>query len=175
MSLGALAADEVRRIEIKHTKTTNQFVAESIAKEESEPGQEKASNPLEALVQYIPKEIITLYIAASSVMGSLKQTFPGITEVTIYWSFVVLTPIIFLLLYGAKRREKQLKLIPAINEWPVWRLLASTTAFGVWALAVPTSPYLQGTPGGEAIAAFGALLVSTFLTLLDPIFGRKTE
>jgi hypothetical protein len=48
-------------------------------------------------------------------------------------------------------------------------MIASTLAFMVWALAVPSSPYLTGE-SGKVIAAFGAILISTFLTLLEPVF-----
>jgi hypothetical protein len=48
-------------------------------------------------------------------------------------------------------------------------MITSTGAFLVSALAVPTTPYLTGA-AGKVVAAFGAVLVSTNLTLLEPIF-----
>jgi hypothetical protein len=58
-----------------------------------------------------------------------------------------------------------------VKDFPWWKLLASTIAFLVWALAVPTSPYLSGQAGG-AVAALAALFISTFLSLFEPIFDR---
>jgi len=168
MSLSTLAADEVRRVEKKHPE---------FALKRKAPGKDeeaaKAQNALEALTEYIPAEIITLYIAASSVMGPLKATFSSVTELSVYWFFVALTPIVFFLIYVAKRRHEQLPPLPSFGEWPIWRLMASTFAFAIWAQAVPTSPYLQGTAEGGAIAAFGALLVSTFLKLFDQALGYE--
>jgi hypothetical protein len=43
------------------------------------------------------------------------------------------------------------------------RLIASTIAFAVWALAIP--PFIA-TDAGKVVAAFGALLVSTMLSLV---------
>jgi len=134
------------------------------------PGQ--ASNAFDALARYIPTEAVTLYVAAASAIGALKETFPRLTEAGVYWFFVIFTPILFFLIFLGKRREAKLKLFPPIKKWPWWKLIASTVAFAVWALAIPVTPYLQGVAGGT-VAAFGALLVSTFLTLLQPIFEGK--
>lgn len=127
------------------------------------------SNALDALVRYIPTEAITLYVAALSAMPALKATFPVLTEARVYWFFVVLTPILFLVILGAKRRSAKLPAFSALKEWPWFRLCASTVAFMIWALAVPTTPYLA-TEAGKVVAAFGAVLISTFLTLLEPFF-----
>ena len=135
-----------------------------------EPG--KASNAFDSLSKYIPTEAVTLYVAAASAMSAFKETFPSVKEAGVYWSFVIFTPILFLIIFAGKRREANLKMFPPIVKWPWWKIISSTVAFAVWALAIPTTPYLQG-PAGGAVAAFGAVLVSTFLTLLQPIFERK--
>ncbi len=127
------------------------------------------SNALDALVRYIPTEAITLYVAALSAMPALKATFPVLTEARVYWFFVVLTPILFLVILGGKRRSAKLPAFSALKAWPWFRLCASTVAFMIWALAVPTTPYLA-TEAGKVVAAFGAVLISTFLTLLEPFF-----
>jgi len=128
-----------------------------------------ASAAFDALVKYIPTEVITLYVAAVSILPALKQTFPVLTEACVYWFFVVFTPVLFLVILLGKRREAKLDLFPPLRHWPWWKLVASTIAFSVWSLAIPGNPYLHGDLSG-GIAAFGALLVSTFLTLLQPIF-----
>ena len=53
-----------------------------------------------------------------------------------------------------------------MKSWPWWKLIASTIAFSVWALAVP--PLIQGD-AGKVVAGFGALLVSTLLGLIGNI------
>jgi len=128
----------------------------------------RGSNALDALVRYVPTEAITLYVAALSALPALKATFPVVTEARVYWFFVVLTPILFLVIFGGKRRSAKLPAFPALKVWPWFRLCASTVAFAVWALAVPTTPYLVGE-AGKVVAGFGAVFVSTFLTLIEPL------
>jgi hypothetical protein len=132
----------------------------------------KGSNALDSLARYIPTEAITLYVAACSAMASLKEKIPANAELWVYWIFVVLTPILFLVIFMGKRRSAGLSALPAISKWPWWKLVAATIAFGVWALAVPTGPYSGGEVSG-IVAAFCALFVSTILTLFEPIFEPK--
>jgi hypothetical protein len=49
-------------------------------------------------------------------------------------------------------------------------MCAATIAFLVWALAVPGNPYLAGT--ASAVAGLGAMLTSSLLHLVTPIFER---
>ena len=126
-----------------------------------------ASSALDGLVKYIPTESITLYVAATAAMSSLTATFPYLTTSRLYWGFVVLTPILFLLIYVGKRRSQKLRPLPkSYAQWPWWKLFASTVAFGFWALAVPP---LVSTDPGKVVAAFGALLVSTLLSLIGGV------
>jgi hypothetical protein len=136
------------------------------AKTPTEPT--KASNVLDALARYIPTEVVTLYVAASAAMPSLKDSL-GVNEVSVYWSFGLLTPILFLVIFAGKRRSGGLPALPSLTALPWWKLIASTIAFLVWALAIPTTPYLPGA-AGKVVAAFAAVFVSTFLTLLEPLF-----
>ena len=132
----------------------------------------KASNALESLSRYIPTESVTLYIAACSAASALKDKLKPETSGWIYWGFVILTPLLFLIIFIGMRRSADLPALPPIPNWPWWKLFASTVAFAVWALAVPGSPYLNGEVGG-VIAAFLAVFVSTFLTLLEPVFQSR--
>ena len=131
----------------------------------------KASNALDALARYIPTEMVTLYVAASAAMPELKASL-GVSEANVYWSFGLLTPILFLLILAGKRRGCGLPAFPALKTWPWWKLIASAIAFLVWALAIPTTPYLTGD-AGKVVAAFAAVFVSTFLTLVEPVVERK--
>jgi hypothetical protein len=87
-----------------------------------------------------------------------------------YWFYVALTPVFFLLVYISGVRAAS-KPVPGVNQWPWWKLVASTIAFAVWALAVPGSPYI--TPATGALAGLAALFVSSILTLLEPIFTKN--
>jgi hypothetical protein len=134
-------------------------------------GTTAAATVLDALARYVPTEIVTLYLTAVSAMPALTDTFTRVTDVRVYWFFTILTPILLLLVIAGKRRREGLSPFPGWGDLPWWKLVASTIAFSVWALAVPNTPYLN-SQSGKIVAAFGALLVSTLLTLLEPIFER---
>jgi hypothetical protein len=125
------------------------------------------SSALDGLVKYIPTESVTLYVAATAAMSSFMATFPWLTAERLYVAFVVLTPILFLLIYMGKRRSQGLSVLPqGLGEWPWWKLIASTIAFAVWALAIPP---LVNSDAGKVVAGFGALLISTFLSLVGGV------
>jgi hypothetical protein len=133
------------------------------------------STALDGLIKYIPTESITLYLAATSAFSSWTKGSaasggkapPTLDPMYLYWGFVALTPILFLLIYLGKRHSQNLPLLPdAITDWPWWKLIASTIAFMVWALAVPP---LVDSDLGKIIVAFGALLVSTLLSLIGAV------
>jgi hypothetical protein len=125
------------------------------------------ANALDGLIKYIPTESVTLYVAATAALSSLTATFPLLTPYRLYWGFVVLTPVLFLLIYVGKRRSQKLPpLPPQPARWPWWKLIASTIAFMAWALAIPP---LVTTDPGKVVAAFGALLVSTLLSLVGGV------
>jgi hypothetical protein len=122
------------------------------------------SSALDGLVKYIPTESITLYVAATA---AITKDFKWLTPDCLYWGFVGLTPILFLLVYMGKRRSQDLPVLPQqLIQWPWWKLIACTVAFAFWALAVPP---LITTEGGKFVAAFGALLVSTLLSLIGAV------
>lgn len=119
------------------------------------------SSALDGLAKYIPTESITLYVAATAAMPNFAATFPWLIPYRLYLVFVVLTPILSLLILMGKRRSQNLRLLPKQpTKWPWWKVIASTVAFGFWALAVPP---LVTTDAGKVVAAFGALLISTIL------------
>ena len=125
------------------------------------------SSALDGLVKYIPTESITLYVAATAAIKSITDAFPWLTADCLYWGFVGLTPILFLLVYMGKRRSQNLPVLPQQSiQWPWWKLIACTVAFAFWALAVPP---LVATEGGKFVAAFGALFISTLLSLIGAV------
>lgn len=177
MSLNSLADEEVARAKLldqgptDYTATVTAPLATGNIRvgELSQGGRRGSTNALGALARYIPAEIVTLYVAALSAMPAIAATFAAVTEVRLYWFFVALTPVLLLLVLAGKRRGEGFSAFPSLKDWPWWKLVASTVAFLIWALAIPATPYLPGAQG-KVVAAFGALLVSTFLTLLEPIF-----
>lgn len=133
--------------------------------------QTKGSVVLDGLVKYIPTETVTLYVAATAALSSLTAALPWLTAARLYWAFVIFTPILFLLIYVGKRRTQNLPFLPeSIAQWPWWKMIAATIAFLFWALAIP--PFIE-TPAGKIVAAFGALFVSTMLTVIGAIVEPK--
>jgi hypothetical protein len=127
---------------------------------------------LESLVKYIPTEAVTLYVATLSAAHLLRSVLPGFDARMIYWAFFLVTPGLFLFVYASKRATDGLKALPSPKEWPWWELFACTLAYAVWGLAVPGNPYVDSALVG-AVAAFGAVFISTLLTLAEPIVLRN--
>lgn len=133
----------------------------------------RSSNILDALVQYIPTESVTLYVATLSAWEALNSIFQ-ISREFIYWFYCLFTPILFFLIYVGERKKNGLSTFPQWKKLPLWKLIACTIAFAAWALAVPGSPYLSGKDGG-VVAALIALVASTILSLLEPVFENITS
>ncbi len=130
--------------------------------------QAEKQNGFEMLTRYIPTETITLYVGAMAAREDIARAFDlGTSAVnTIYWVFAALTPSILALLLLGRTQPGEAQ--TAKLHW--WPLTAATIAFMVWALSVPGHPVADAW---KMLPAFGALLVSTFLSLLEPILGPK--
>jgi len=126
---------------------------------------------LTGLTKYIPTESVTLYVAAVSSLPALQST--GVTANNTFWFFVILTPILMLLLFLRQLAIAEQDWKISIKQWPWWKIIASTVAFAVWALAVPGNPlnFVDSDVSG-VIAGFAALFVSTFLNILAPFFEK---
>lgn len=129
---------------------------------------------LESLVKYIPTEAVTLYVATLSAAHLLRSVMPGFDARMIYWAFFLVTPGLFLFVYASKRASDGMAPLPSMKEWPWWELFACTVAYAVWGLAVPGNPYVDNALVG-AVAAFGAVFISTLLTLAEPIVLRNRD
>lgn len=163
MSINSLTEIEVRRVAGRQNATISAVGGGATPA--------PPNNALSALVKYIPTESVTLYVAAVSAAPALKAVWPGLSENDIYWFFGVLTPVIFVLVFIGKLRVEGLWPLRSLKDWPWWKTFAATLAFFVWALAVPGPPDIERDTSGT-IAALLALLVSTLLSLLEPVFDR---
>lgn len=132
---------------------------------------EDLQNPLSALVEYLPAETIVLYTAAISALPSLQSI--DVRSTHLYFGFAIATPVLYLLIYGGKRRASGLPPFPAAaREWPVWPMVAATAAFLAWALAVPGSPYLS-TPDGRVLSGLMAVTASVLLGVIGRLVGTS--
>jgi hypothetical protein len=189
MSINSMTNDELRRnlefqeraqIREQERAAAESFDAPSSTDPSGPAATEKAiqenrvTNALDMLVKYIPTEAVTLYIAAVSAAPALNATFPFMDAKAIYWTFAVITPLLLLLVYIGKRRMENMQALPPLGELPWWTMIAATIAFLVWALAIPNNPYVQGD-AGAVLAGFGAIFISTLLSMLEPIFAQRPK
>jgi len=128
---------------------------------------------LAGLTKYIPTESVTLYVTAVSSLPALQGS--GVTPTIIFWAFICLTPVLMLLLFLRQLAIAGKDWKISVAQWPWWRIIASTVAFGIWALAVPGNPlnFVDSAVSG-VIAGFAALFVSTILNILAPFFEKVT-
>lgn len=174
MSLNALTTQEIRRrgrLRQDARQRTAGAPPETAPPDvpSARAGEDRITNALTALIGYIPTEVITLYVAALSAEQALRDATGFVDAVWILWFFVALTPALLLLIFVSKLAAAGAPL-PGPRSWPWWKMIAATIAFMVWALAVPGNPYLRGT--ASAVAGLGAMLTSTLLHLVTPIFER---
>jgi len=155
MSLSRLASQQVAR-----------NVAGSIHASSATAAPDK-DDRFDLLTKYIPTETLTLYVAAMAALPAITDTFPNIKALQLYIAGAVLTPVILLLAgYGKQRAAGS---TAAFRPHP-WPLFASLVAYLVWALSVPG---LLDGKNAQILAGFGAVLVSTLLSMLEPAFGPR--
>lgn len=127
-----------------------------------------ANKVTEAFVKYIPTEMLASFVAFLSV----APTF-GWDSRILYIIWIIATPLVFLLIHLSK-------LASAGEDWPspssaafkrlLYLACASTVAFAIWGLSVPTNVVLNDL--GPILAALIAGIVSPLLTYLEPIVFR---
>lgn len=129
-----------------------------------------AETTLHVLFGYIPTEVLTLYVA---VLAALHRG----SEVTgadwlAFWLFLIATPAIVWLVYGAKLKALQKPLPLRFGAWPVWEMFAATAAYSAWAFALPNSPFSTYPWYSSALSGLAVLIVSTLLGLIAPFLQR---
>jgi hypothetical protein len=171
MSLNALTEQELRRRSNRTRGGRQQSgaVVPESAGAAADAGDGRVGNALAALIGYIPTEVITLYVAALSAQQAVLDATGFFDARWTLWCFTALTPALLLLIYLSKVAAGGGSL-PGPRAWPWWKMCAASIAFIVWALAVPGNPYLTGT--ASAVAGLGAMLTSSLLHLVTPIFER---
>ena len=149
---------------------------------ETETATEKA---FQQLVQYIPTETVTLFLAAVSLVASLEGVAwaEALRPYGLIAIFTVLTPLMLLLgAYATFREGQHTGQIPKDQAFklPKFELFASAVAFVPWAFAVPgllPEPSSDAAPSAwtqeviHVFAAFAAFGVSWILSQLRRIVG----
>lgn len=127
--------------EIAKASTTPPATKESL-QQQPDPSKGKSNNietAFNVLFGYIPTEVITLYVAvlaAVGVEGKVTQT-----EWTAFWIFLIATPLVVWLVYGAKLKNLDKPLPLSYGCWPLWEMSAATLSFAAWSFALPQSPF----------------------------------
>lgn len=121
-----------------------------------------ASKAFDAIAKFIPTEVLAPYVVVMQMVSS--KTVPWSNH-SVFWFFVLLTPLLLVLFEFAKAAEQHLNW-PAVPQL-IWRSFASAVAFAVWSFSVPGTPFLPG--GNVAIAGLMAVLISPILAALDAI------
>ena len=126
---------------------------------------------LNVLFGYIPTEIITLYVAVLGAVGTEGAVTQS--EWNAFWIFILASPVVVWLVYGAKLKNADLPLPLNFGAWPVWEMSAATLSFAAWAFALPQSPFAQFRWYSSALSGVVVLIASAVLGLLAPFFQRQ--
>lgn len=131
------------------------------------------------LTKFIPTETITLFLAVVSAIDAIAKigrnggstSLPSISPWAAYWVFAALTPLIVLGLARVAYKDELRRLnAPAAAppfRPPSFEMLAAFLAFLIWALAVPG---MAENAVWQIVASVGAVIVSTFLNLVEGFF-----
>lgn len=171
MSLNSLAANRVAR---DVASTAERSKLSKASDDTIGPKGEDVQNALSALVEYVPAETITLYLAVLSSLPVLVSVIPGLSAVNVYWFFGALTPLLFAAIYAGRRRAAGKPRSPGFKLWPWWPMIAATIAFLAWGLAVPGGPFLTDEKG-RVLGGLVAIVVSTLLGVGGRFFGPQAE
>ena len=125
------------------------------------------------LFGYIPTEVLTLYVAVLAAIHQSDNVTPAMW--TTFWGFLIATPIVVWLVYGAKLKAAQKPLPIGYGAWPVWEMLAATIAYCAWAFALPNTPFAEYPWYSSALSGVAVLVASTALGLLAPFFQRALK
>lgn len=136
-------------------------------------GSGQIDTALNVLFGYIPVEVLTLYVA---VLAAVHQPDGATTaDWAAFWAFLVATPVVVWLVYGAKVKAAGAPLPTAPRTWPVWEMSAATVAYAAWAFALPNAPFGVYDWYSSALAGVAVLVASTALGLLAPFFQRSLK
>lgn len=124
------------------------------------------SDALQVITTYVPTEVLTLYVAL------LAATHPSWT---LFWVFVVATPLVVWTVFAGKLRNAGQSLPVAPASWPMWEMVAATIAYVVWAFTLPNSPFTGYAWYSSGVAAVAVLVASTVLGLLTPVVARPLK
>jgi K+-transporting ATPase A subunit len=168
-----------------NTLTTNAVVARALqgdATIDTTKIAPTASGPLSTISNFIPTEVIAVYIAALNIISQAKP--PGYAQATIdlanvvtFWLCLILTPLAVWAAFAVKLKSASGSLPADPRAWPWWSTFAATLSFVVWAFALPNSGLAGKFLGefGNLAAGISVLVVGMALSLFDPLFSSPQK
>jgi hypothetical protein len=134
------------------------------------------TSALQAIVTYIPTEIVTVYVAVLATIGGAATAAAAgaeaATPIEVFLVFILLTPLVTWGLYATKAVTAGKGLPLSLAAWPKWEMAAGTISFAVWGAALPQSPLERFDWFSIALAGVVALVVSMLLGVFAPLFSR---
>jgi hypothetical protein len=142
------------------------------------------TGPLSMIANYIPTEILSVYLAALSLIaqanvsaaspGGLPSQLETIKVITFLVGFS-LTPVVVWCAFAMKIRAAGGAMPLRPTSWPWWSIFAATLSFAIWAMALPSSGiadhYLGGY--GNLVAGILVLVVGAMLSMFAPLFSAS--
>ncbi len=162
-----------RRLDVENFKAVTEEKTKDIERGKVSPAEFQGPQgaTLASISAYIPTEVITLYIAALGALTAATQNKnPSKTDLWIFATFLLLTPLIVWLLYAGKVVTAKKTIPLSFRTWPKWEMVASTVSFFTWAAALPNSPMSPYIP--QSLAAVLIVVVAGMLGFVAPLVQR---
>ncbi len=151
-------------------------------------GAANATGPLGSIANYIPTEVLSVYIAALSLIAQAEPSSgpPSVAglghdplesiKLITFWLGVCLTPAVVWCSFAVKLKARGGVLPLNPLEWPWWSLFAATLSFAIWAMALPSSGVaVFAGVYGNLVAGILVLAVGSTLALFAPLFSPGGE
>jgi hypothetical protein len=161
--------DEIARVSATPPTTNPQSQAGAV------PGKNatQIETTFNVLFGYIPTEILTLYVAVVAAIHQPNNTTSA--DWITFIIFLVATPIVVWLVYGAKVKASENRMAFAWAVLPLWEMIAATIAYSAWAFALPNNPFTALSWYSAGLSGVVVLAASTVLGLLSPFFQRPLQ
>lgn len=135
------------------------------------PGYQNATfaDNLKSLTEYIPGEILTIYIAALAAITNWNFSDAGVKQAYLayfFWGCLLVAPLWVLI--GVFLSSE------ARPNWRAfaWPMLAGPIAFGTYALALPSSWLATKWPNGALIATLLVLTIAPILHVITLLYAK---
>ncbi len=136
-------------------------------------GDSNSQQFIQALMKYVPTEIVSAYLVLVGLVPSTATASAGPYLWTVFWVCLILAPSIVYALSYASTRAVSGGAIAGPPVLPLFQMAAAAVAFVLWAAILPNSVILANwITSWEAV---GAVVIGTIvLHMLGIFFGSTT-